>query len=51
MKIRGRIQSREYQKKLNNDETITKTAYEVSVNRMELVDESTSPEECDDELF
>ena len=51
VKIRGRIQSREYQKKLNNDETITKTAYEVSVNRMELVDESTNSEECDDELF
>ena len=34
----GRIQSRNYQKRLSEDEVVTKTAYEVSVNRMELVD-------------
>lgn len=39
VKIWGRIQSRKYQKKLSEDEIITKTAYEVSVNRMELVTE------------
>ena len=39
VKIRGRIQSRTYQKKISEDEVITKTAYEVSVNRMELVEE------------
>lgn len=38
IKICGRMQSREYQKKLNENETITKTAYEVSVNRLELVE-------------
>lgn len=36
IKIWGRIQSREYQKKINDDETITKTAYEVSINKLEL---------------
>ncbi len=35
----GRIQSRNYQKRISEDEVITKTAYEVSVNRMELVRE------------
>ena len=34
--VSGRIQSRDYQKKIN-DEMITKTAYEVSLNRIELV--------------
>lgn len=30
----GRIQSREYQKKLDNDEVVTKTAYEVSLSKI-----------------
>ena len=34
--VTGRIQSRDYQKKIN-DELITKTAYEVSLNKIELV--------------
>lgn len=33
--IRGRIQSREYQKKISETETETKVAYEVSVSRLE----------------
>ena len=37
VKIWGRIQSRTYQKRLDEENTIEKTAYEVSVNRMELV--------------
>jgi len=37
IRIKGRIQSRNYQKKLSDDEVITKTAYEVSVNRIEKV--------------
>jgi hypothetical protein len=32
--ISGRIQSREYQKRLENGATETKTAYEISVNRL-----------------
>lgn len=35
IKIWGRIQSREYQKKISDTETITKTAYEISVSKME----------------
>lgn len=38
VKIWGRIQSRNYQKRISEEKTITKTAYEVSINRMELVD-------------
>lgn len=38
VKIWGRIQSRNYQKRISEDETVTKTAYEVSINRMELVE-------------
>ena len=37
VKVWGRIQSRNYQKRISDDDVITKTAYEVSVNRMELV--------------
>lgn len=38
IKIWGRIQSREYQKRLESGETISKTAYEVSVSKMEICD-------------
>ena len=34
--IVGRIQSREYQKKINDDEYETKTAYEISVNKIQI---------------
>lgn len=37
IKITGRIQSRDYQKKLSEDETVTKTAYEVSVSKIEKI--------------
>lgn len=37
VRIWGRIQSREYQKKLGEDNVVTKMAYEVSVGKMELV--------------
>ena len=39
----GRIQSRTYQKKLENGEILTRVAYEMSVSKMELADEK--PEE------
>lgn len=42
IKIWGRIQSREYQKKLESGETLTKTAYEVSVSKMEISEPSTN---------
>ena len=38
VKTIGRIQSRDYIKKLSEDECITKTAYEVSINVIELLD-------------
>ena len=34
--IVGRIQSREYQKKLSETEVVTKTAYEISVNKIQI---------------
>ena len=37
VRVWGRIQSRDYQKRLSDDEVITKTAYEVSVSKLELV--------------
>ena len=36
--IWGRIQSREYQKKIGNDRVVSKTAYEVSVSKMECLE-------------
>lgn len=36
IKIWGRIQSREYQKKISEDEVVTKTAYEISISKMEV---------------
>ena len=39
VKIWGRIQSREYKKKIGEEDFITKTAYEVSVTKMETTDE------------
>ena len=48
VKIWGRIQSRTYQKRISEDETIEKTAYEVSINRMELVTDEDSYIEYED---
>ncbi|AYF53257.1 single-stranded DNA-binding protein [Clostridium botulinum C] len=39
IKVWGRLQSRKYQKKLGEDEVITKTAYEVSISKLEHADE------------
>ena len=44
IKIHGRIQSRDYQKKLSETETITKTAYEISVSKMETVNKANNIE-------
>lgn len=40
LKVWGRIQSREYQKKISDDEYETRTAYEMSVSKMEVVEET-----------
>lgn len=37
IKVWGRIQSREYQKKISEEETVTKTAFEISVSKMEVI--------------
>lgn len=38
IKVWGRIQSREYQKKLNSGEVETKVAYEVSISKLEFLE-------------
>lgn len=43
LKIWGRIQSRTYQKKMPNGELVDKTAYEVSISKMEKVRETGDP--------
>jgi len=40
VKVWGRIQSREYQKKLENGEVINKIAYEISISKMEILGDS-----------
>lgn len=45
IKIWGRMQSREYQKRVSEDETVTKTAYEVSVSKLEAVKDVETLEE------
>lgn len=42
LEIVGRIQSREYQKKLESGEIVTKTAYEISVGRINIVEDEMS---------
>lgn len=39
LKVWGRIQSREYQKRTSDDEIETKIAYEVSIQKMEVVED------------
>ncbi len=38
IRVWGRIQSREYQKRISEEEVITRTAYEISISKMEVVD-------------
>ncbi|MCL2854964.1 MAG: single-stranded DNA-binding protein [Defluviitaleaceae bacterium] len=44
VKLWGRMQSRIYQKKMEDDAVMEKTAFEVSVSRMEVVDKGASDE-------
>lgn len=37
IELYGRIQSREYQKKISDEEIITKTAFEISVSKIDLI--------------
>lgn len=43
--IWGRIQSREYQKRINDEEFETKTAYEISVSKLEAIEPEIITEE------
>lgn len=45
LQIEGRIQSREYQKRISDDEFETRTAYEVSASKLTVVEESDSEDE------
>lgn len=42
LRMQGRIQSREYVKRLSDTEGETRTAYEVSIQRMEVVNENSN---------
>lgn len=42
LKVQGRIQSREYVKKLSEVESEKRTAYEASIGKMEIVDENSN---------
>lgn len=48
LRIKGRIQSREYQKKLREDEIQTRTAYEVSVQEVEVYEDEENHSEGDE---
>lgn len=52
IRVWGRLQSREYQKKISDDEVIKKVAYEVSISKMERVnkDKPEGEEESSDEM-
>ena len=45
IKLWGRIQSREYEKKISEDSVIKRVAYEVSISKMEKMDDKTLEDE------
>lgn len=49
IKVWGRVQSREYEKKLSEESSIKKTAYEVSISKMERVEEVDESEGMEEE--
>ncbi len=48
LKVWGRLQSRVYQKKLENGETIEKNAFELSISKLELYKEEKTFDESED---
>ncbi len=50
IRVWGRIQSREYQKKISEEEVITRIAYEISISKMEIVG-ITNEAECSDDTL
>lgn len=49
--VSGRIQSREYQKRLNEEEVQIKTAYEISINKISLNENFENENVLDDESY
>ena len=47
IKVWGRVQSRDYQKKISDEKTISKTAFEVSISKMENHEDKNN-KECED---
>lgn len=47
IKLQGRIQSREYQKRVGEDSFVTRTAFEVSVSKLEILDHSGKDEKTE----
>ena len=45
IKLWGRIQSREYEKKISEESVIKRVAYEVSISKMDKIDDRTLEEE------
>lgn len=50
IRVWGRLQSREYQKKISETEKVTKVAYEVSVSKMEKVDKDNRVVDSSDDV-
>lgn len=46
IKVWGRIQSRQYQKRYDDGQVVNKTAYEVSVSKLQLVEDATNTSEA-----
>ncbi len=47
VKLQGRIQSREYQKRVGEDSFVTRTAFEVSVSKLEVLNHSGKDEKTE----
>ena len=50
IRVWGRLQSREYQKKISENEKVTKVAFEVSVSKMEKVDKDNKVVETSEDV-
>ena len=48
VRLWGRVQSRDYQKKLSSGEAIKRTAYEVSISKLEYIENDNNREKGDD---
>jgi single-stranded DNA-binding protein len=51
IRVWGRLQSREYEKKISDTESIKKVAYEVSISKMERVTKDSNNEETTEEVI